>query len=35
MKELQAFAKQYQQEMGWNINADNYEKSRASLLTQV
>ncbi|USB33904.1 MazG nucleotide pyrophosphohydrolase domain-containing protein [Paenibacillus sp. YPG26] len=32
MKEIQAFAKQYQQEMGWNINADNYEKSRASLL---
>ncbi|MFD0050962.1 hypothetical protein ACFVHQ_16755 [Actinomycetes bacterium NPDC127524] len=32
MKELQAFAKQFQKEMGWDINEENYEKSRASIL---
>jgi NTP pyrophosphatase (non-canonical NTP hydrolase) len=32
MKDLQAFAKQYHKEMGWEINSENFEKSRASLL---
>jgi NTP pyrophosphatase (non-canonical NTP hydrolase) len=32
VKELQAFAKQYQKEMDWEINSENYEGSRASLL---
>jgi len=32
MKEAQAFAKQYQKEMGWSIEAGDYEKNRASLL---
>ena len=32
MKELQAYTKYYQKEMGWEINSDNYAKSRESLL---
>lgn len=32
MKEAQAFAKQYQKEMGWSIEDSDYEKNRASLL---
>ncbi|MCA1030236.1 hypothetical protein LCL95_04185 [Bacillus timonensis] len=32
MKDIQAFAKQYQQEMNWQIDSKSYEKSRASLL---
>ncbi|MBB5179943.1 NTP pyrophosphatase (non-canonical NTP hydrolase) [Planomicrobium koreense] len=32
MKELQAFTKQYQQEMGWSINGNSFLESRASLL---
>lgn len=32
MKELQAFTKQYQKEMGWNIEGSDYAKNRASLL---
>ncbi|MDN3451736.1 MazG nucleotide pyrophosphohydrolase domain-containing protein [Planococcus sp. APC 3906] len=32
MKELQAFTKQYQQEMGWSINDNSFPESRASLL---
>lgn len=32
MKELQEFAKQYQKEMGWSIEGDRYEETRASLL---
>lgn len=32
MKELQAYTKDYQKEMGWEINSDNYAKSRESLL---
>ncbi|NRD76204.1 hypothetical protein HPT25_01605 [Bacillus sp. BRMEA1] len=32
MKEMQRFAKVYQQQMNWEINEENYEKSRASLL---
>lgn len=32
MKEVQAFAKQYQKEMGWSIEDSDYEKNRASLL---
>jgi NTP pyrophosphatase (non-canonical NTP hydrolase) len=32
MKEIQNFIKQYQADMGWEINKENYEKSRASLL---
>ncbi|QDP39471.1 MazG nucleotide pyrophosphohydrolase domain-containing protein [Radiobacillus deserti] len=32
MKELQAFAKNYQAEMNWEISTDNYERTRASLL---
>ncbi|WP_226676384.1 MazG nucleotide pyrophosphohydrolase domain-containing protein [Mesobacillus jeotgali] len=32
MKELQAYTKDYQKEMGWEINFDNYTKSRESLL---
>lgn len=32
MKEVQAFAKQYQKEMGWSIEDGDYEKNRASLL---
>lgn len=32
MKEAQAFAKQYQKEMGWSIEDGDYEKNRASLL---
>jgi NTP pyrophosphatase (non-canonical NTP hydrolase) len=32
MKEIQNFIKQYQSDMGWEINKENYEKSRASLL---
>ncbi|MCM3584401.1 hypothetical protein M3182_01430 [Mesobacillus maritimus] len=32
MKEIQSFSKQFQQEMGWIINEESFEKSRASLL---
>ncbi|MDQ1004619.1 NTP pyrophosphatase (non-canonical NTP hydrolase) [Neobacillus niacini] len=32
MKELQTFAKQYQEEMGWEISEESYAKSRGSLL---
>lgn len=32
MKEAQAFAKQYQKEMGWSIEDGDYENNRASLL---
>jgi NTP pyrophosphatase (non-canonical NTP hydrolase) len=32
MKELQAYTKDYQKEMGWEINSDDYAKSRDSLL---
>lgn len=32
MKELQAYTRNYQKEMGWEINSDNYGKSRESLL---
>ena len=32
MKELQEFAKQYQKEMGWSIEGESYEETRASLL---
>ncbi len=32
MKELQAFTKQYQKEMGWEISKEGYENSRSSLL---
>jgi NTP pyrophosphatase (non-canonical NTP hydrolase) len=32
MKELQAYTKVYQKEMGWEINTDNYARSRESLL---
>jgi NTP pyrophosphatase (non-canonical NTP hydrolase) len=32
MKELQAYTKDYQKEMGWEINTDNYARSRESLL---
>ncbi|MGK7377155.1 MazG nucleotide pyrophosphohydrolase domain-containing protein [Planococcus sp. 1R117A] len=32
MKDMQEFAKQYQKEMGWSIEAGNYEENRASLL---
>lgn len=32
MKEMQAFAEQFQKEMGWEINNESYERSRASLL---
>jgi len=32
VKELQKFAKVYHEEMNWEINKDNYERTRASLL---
>ena len=32
MKDLQAFMKEYQKEMGWEINEENYLKTRESLL---
>lgn len=32
MKELQEFSKQYQKSMGWDINEDSYDNSRASIL---
>ncbi|MGX6445783.1 MazG nucleotide pyrophosphohydrolase domain-containing protein [Neobacillus sp. K501] len=32
MKEIQAFAEQFQKEMGWVISEESYDKSRASLL---
>jgi NTP pyrophosphatase (non-canonical NTP hydrolase) len=32
MKELQKYTKEYQKEMGWEINAESYLKSRESLL---
>ncbi|MEH7374470.1 MULTISPECIES: hypothetical protein [Neobacillus] len=32
MKEMQNFSKKYHQDMNWEINNDNYERTRASLL---
>lgn len=32
MKDLQAYTKQYQKEMGWEITEEGFEESRASLL---
>jgi NTP pyrophosphatase (non-canonical NTP hydrolase) len=32
MRELQTFAKKYQEEMGWEISEESYTKSRGSLL---
>jgi NTP pyrophosphatase (non-canonical NTP hydrolase) len=32
MKGLQSYTRDYQKEMGWEINSDNYAKSRESLL---
>lgn len=32
MKDLQAYTKQYQKEMGWEISNESFEESRASLL---
>lgn len=32
MKDIQAFAKQYHKDMGWEISAESYRESRASLL---
>lgn len=32
MKDLQAYMKDYQKEMGWEINEENYFKTRESLL---
>jgi NTP pyrophosphatase (non-canonical NTP hydrolase) len=32
MKDIQAFAKQYQKELGWDISTDSYQESRESLL---
>jgi NTP pyrophosphatase (non-canonical NTP hydrolase) len=32
MKELQIFSRQYQKEMGWDINAESYSQTRESLL---
>ncbi|TDL67441.1 hypothetical protein E2R56_19810 [Rhodococcus qingshengii] len=32
MKDLQTFAKLYQEEMGWEITKESYDKSRDSLL---
>ncbi|WP_078544812.1 MazG nucleotide pyrophosphohydrolase domain-containing protein [Litchfieldia alkalitelluris] len=32
MKEIQAFLKDYQREMNWEINEESYEKSKSSLL---
>lgn len=32
MKEIQAFAEQFQKEMGWVISEESYDMSRASLL---
>ncbi|MGY8611359.1 hypothetical protein ACN6BA_18480 [Bacillus altitudinis] len=32
MKEVQEFSRKYHQEMKWEINNDNYEMTRASLL---
>jgi len=32
MKDLQEFMREYQKEMGWEINDENYLKSRESLL---
>lgn len=32
MKEIQKFAREYQKQMNWQINDEDYEKSRASLL---
>lgn len=32
MKDIQSFAKQYQKEMGWEINQENYDKTKSSLL---
>lgn len=32
MKDLQEFMKKYQKEMGWEINEENYLKTRESLL---
>lgn len=32
MKNLQSFAKEFQQEMKWDIDTSNYERSGASLV---
>ncbi|MFC0237084.1 hypothetical protein [Fictibacillus phosphorivorans] len=32
MREIQSFAKEYLKQMNWEINTDNYERSRSSLL---
>lgn len=32
MKDIQAFAKQYQKDLGWDIRTDSYRESRDSLL---
>lgn len=32
MKELQDFAEEFQRQMNWDINSENYELSRSSLL---
>jgi NTP pyrophosphatase (non-canonical NTP hydrolase) len=32
MKEVQAFSKEFQKEMGWEIDEENYQTSRNSLL---
>lgn len=32
MKELQDFTKEYQKEMNWEVNPNNYKESKASLL---
>lgn len=32
MKNVQRYAKQFQQDMGWEISGDNYQQIRASLL---
>ncbi|OLS33793.1 MazG nucleotide pyrophosphohydrolase domain-containing protein [Bacillus sp. MRMR6] len=33
MKKLQEFTKQYHEEMNWQIKADDYERTKSSLLT--
>jgi integrase len=35
MKEMQNFSKKYHQDMNWEINNDNYERTRASLLFEA
>jgi NTP pyrophosphatase (non-canonical NTP hydrolase) len=32
MKKIQEFSKQFQKDMGWEINTESYETSRSSLL---